>query len=646
LETQILFVAPFADLYDTAIQVIKERLADKADRIRVVKADLGESIGVVREAVKDGILVIVSRGGTAKIIDESVQVPVVSVRISILDVMRMVAVKGKTYKKVGIAGFRNVIYGNKDISQVLGLNLVEIPVHDEAEAMEKIAKAASEGVQFIVGDAVSVRVAKRLGLDGEIITSSPEAVYASLKEALLIARIRRDEQERSAILQTLVDQSTDGIVVTDVAGCVLMINPLAEKIFGISHLDVNGKMLNKVLPGLNTEVSKVSNEYFDFVLQQSSRSYAVKRRILHIKRETIGALYTLQNVSQLQKIERSVRTKLHKKGLIAKNYINDIIGASKACQEMKRKAIKYALTESTILVTGSSGTGKELLVQSIHNASHRADGPFVAVNCAALPENLLESELFGYDDGAFTGARKGGRQGLFELAHGGTLFLDEIGEMPMVLQSRLLRVLQEKEIMHIGGDSVIPVDVRIIAATNQNLQQMVEQKTFREDLYYRLDILRIHMPTLAERKEDIPLLAREFVTKQHDLNPKITGIASEASAFLQEQSWPGNIRQLANVMERAMLLSEGEVITTKDLQGILEKSVVISEPKIKDTPILKEEVKVDELVAKAGPKATLAEIEDAALQKVLKEENYNYTRTAARLGIHRSTLWRRLHKKK
>ena len=148
METQILFVAPFADLYDTAIQVIKERLADKADRIRVVKADLGESIGVVREAVKDGILVIVSRGGTAKIIDESVQVPVVSVRISILDVMRMVAVKGKTYKKVGIAGFRNVIYGNKDISQVLGLNLVEIPVHDEAEAMEKIAKAVRRSAVY------------------------------------------------------------------------------------------------------------------------------------------------------------------------------------------------------------------------------------------------------------------------------------------------------------------------------------------------------------------------------------------------------------------------------------------------------------------------------------------------------------------
>ena len=335
----------------------------------------------------------------------------------------------------------------------------------------------------------------------------------------------------------------------------------------------------------------------------------------------------------------NIRKKLSTKGLVAKYYMDDIIGNSDACIKMKNKAKKYALTNSTILITGQSGTGKEMLVQSIHNMSQRAQGPFVAVNCAALPENLLESELFGYVDGAFTGAKRGGRQGMFELAHGGTLFLDEIGEMPLSLQSRILRVLQEREVMPLGSESIIPIDVRIIAATNQNLAQMVNEGKFRSDLYYRLNILRIHMPTLAERRDDIPLLAEQLLYSMQDINPQIKSISKEAKFFLQERSWPGNIRQFVNMMERIMLLTDGTVITKESVIAAYEddKEEILLGGKVEQgnkTGLMEEEI----------VNKNLAQMEKDFLTKVLAEENYNYSKAAKRLGIHRTTLWRKFKK--
>lgn len=633
MEPQILFVAPFVNLYETAELVIKEQFSSHADRIRVVQGNLGDSLNVVRQAVEDGVEVIVSRGGTAKLIAENVQIPVVSVRVSIIDVLRTLVTRESVYQKVGIAGFDNVIYGSEELGEILGIELVDISLAGEDEALIKLSEALRQGVDFIVGDAISVRTAKQLGLSGSLISSGREAVFAALKEALIIAKIRREEQERSVVLRTVINQSADGIIATDGNGCISMMNPLAEKIFKISHFDALGKPLNGVFPKLRSRQGKVDEKYFDDFLEIDDKTFAVKCTSLQIKNETIGNVFSLQNISRLQKFERAVRKKMHEKGLVAKNHMTDIIGKSAGCIAMKRKATKYALTDSTILVTGLSGTGKEILVQSIHNASLRAEGPFVAINCAVLMENLLESELFGYEDGAFTGAKRGGRQGLFELAHGGTLFLDEIGEMPLTLQSRLLRVLQEKEIMHIGGDSIIPVDVRIIAATNQNIFKMVKNKKFREDLYYRLNILHVQLPSLSERADDIPLLAKAFVQKMKKVNPKITGIDFLATEHLKKQPWPGNIRQLSNVIERAMLLSEGSTVTKESLLASIEPS---EEPP--------SESLVEQVVPVKSGDLTLAMLEKQMLERVLAEEKFNYSRTAERLGIHRTTLWRKLHK--
>lgn len=228
---------------------------------------------------------------------------------------------------------------------------------------------------------------------------------------------------------------------------------------------------------------------------------------------------------------------------------------------------------------------------------------------------------------------------MFELAHGGTLFLDEIGEMPLSLQSRILRVLQEREVMPLGGESIIPVDVRVIAATNQNLAQMVKDGTFRSDLYYRLNILRIHMPTLAERREDIPLLAECMVKNMQEINPQIKAISREAKVFLQNRNWQGNIRQFVNLMERIMLLADGSIITKDDVIAAYE-----DDKEDLDISIAPEVEREERKIYVRDNKKNLAEMEKDLLAEVLVEENYNYSKAAKRLGIHRTTLWRKLKK--
>lgn len=246
--------------------------------------------------------------------------------------------------------------------------------------------------------------------------------------------------------------------------------------------------------------------------------------------------------------------------LRARSDFSEIVGESDGVWKVLRNIDMVAPTDSTVLILGETGTGKELVARAIHKNSKRQNGPFVRVNCAALPESLLESELFGHEHGAFTGATQQ-RSGRFELADGGTIFLDEIGEMPLAAQSRLLRVLQEHELERVGSSQTIRVDTRVIAATNRNLQDMVDESTFREDLYYRLNVFPVQVPSLRERKEDIPTLVRFFLTKLTErLGRKITAVPSAVLKSLQDYNWPGNVRELENIVERAMILSSGDTL--------------------------------------------------------------------------------------
>jgi DNA-binding NtrC family response regulator len=341
----------------------------------------------------------------------------------------------------------------------------------------------------------------------------------------------------------------------------------------------------------------VKSEQLTVITQKAVREVSLRRELVRLRRE------------------------------VEKEYsFNQILGKSKPMQAIFELIRRITPSPSSVLITGESGTGKELVARAVHYNSPRAQGPFIPVNCAAIPENLLESEMFGHMKGAFTDA-KADRKGLFEEAQGGTLFLDEISELPISLQAKLLRVLQEKEIRRVGGTRSIPVDARVIAATNLDLAGEVKAKRFREDLYYRMNVIEVHMPALRERTEDIPLLAVHFVRKYAEpMKKPVAGLTEGALALLMDYAWPGNVRELENVIERGVTLTRGEKIGSEDLpQAVRGDSG--------DRHMIEEA---------AEKTRTLAEVERAYILRVLEKTAGNKYQAAQVLGIDRKTLYRKL----
>lgn len=314
----------------------------------------------------------------------------------------------------------------------------------------------------------------------------------------------------------------------------------------------------------------------------------------------------------------------------------DILGQDPAFLAAKELAKRVAASSSTVLIRGESGTGKEMFARAIHNASPRAEHPFVAVNCASIPESLLESELFGYEGGAFTGARKGGKVGKFELAQGGTLFLDEIGDLPLHLQPKLLRVLQERRVERVGGTEPIPIDVRIIAATNQDLENLIASRSFRSDLYYRLNVIPLTIPPLRERDGDILFLARFFVSKYCRLLERpLLDLSPEATRLLSMHSWPGNVRELENTVEYAVNMATGPVITPADLPPYLRSPTPAAvPPQTQDLP----SGSLDELLGAYESRILASYLAAYGTSAEAK------AKIASHLGISLATLYRRLSK--
>lgn len=327
---------------------------------------------------------------------------------------------------------------------------------------------------------------------------------------------------------------------------------------------------------------------------------------------------------------------MRSRGHVAKYSFDDILGKSAKIKSAIEKARRFGSVDATVLIYGETGVGKEIFAHAIHNVSPRKDGPFIAVNCAAVPENLLESELFGYAEGAFTGAKKGGKKGVFEMANGGTIFLDEISEMSDKLQTRLLRVLQEYEIMPLGDARLISVDVRVIAATNSDLRGMVEKKLFRSDLYYRINVLTLVVPALRERREDIPILVDHFLqVSNKKFQKNIKGIEPRGIDLFYAHEWPGNTRELQNIMERLVILTDGDYISA----DLVAESLYISQ--IKPNPTSSPQL---QFKTKPQKPQTKASFDKKAILNALAATDGHKKKAARILGISRTTLWRRMKK--
>ncbi|MED4779086.1 sigma 54-interacting transcriptional regulator [Brevibacillus choshinensis] len=354
----------------------------------------------------------------------------------------------------------------------------------------------------------------------------------------------------SKYLEAIVNRIEDAVIAFDESEIVRFVNQKAVDSLNLHGIQVVGEKSVDCLPQDFYESIRQCEENEDVLVDWANKTYFFRKMHIVMEGSFLGSLILFRKAADIEKLEHDYRMRLYSKGLVAKYQFDDIYGESATFQQVIQIARKIARSNSTVLLLGETGTGKELLAQAIHNASPRRREPFVGVNFAAISESLLESELFGYEEGAFTGARKGGHIGWFELAHKGTIFLDEIGDASGAIQNRLLRVLQERQIMRVGGNKVIPTDIRVIAATNQDLQRMVQEGTFRADLYYRLNILPIHLPPLRKRREDIPWLVDHFVKKySFDLRRPPFTLSNETMKALLDYDWPGNIRELENVVE-------------------------------------------------------------------------------------------------
>lgn len=398
--------------------------------------------------------------------------------------------------------------------------------------------------------------------------------FKSLKKASNSVSVLLDKANiiESQFLK-LLNVIDEGIIATGTDGTIFAMNDKALEILGATSKRIGENILMSLKhPYVEKAIfEKVSLE--NEMIEINHNYISLKAVSVQLGDMVNSILFVLNKFEEKEKRQHELRTQILGKGHVAKYTFDDILGKCSAIQEVRKKGIKMAKSDSAILITGESGTGKELLAQAIHNASKRKEYQFVAINCAAIPESLLESELFGYEEGAFTGAKKGGKMGLFELAHKGTLFLDEVGEMPIQLQSRLLRVIQEKEVMRIGGDHIIYVDVRIVAATNKNLKQLVNKNRFRNDLYYRLKVLSMKLPPLRERGDDILYL---FDSMLRDIRAQYVA-SKEARAYLKSYGWEGNIRELRNCVEYLAHL-EKEVIDVEDLELHFEDELTLDRP--------------------------------------------------------------------
>ncbi|MBU5255569.1 sigma 54-interacting transcriptional regulator [Tissierella praeacuta] len=582
-----------------------------------------------QQLVENGFKVILARGGTAMRIRNSLNIPVVEIPIPIEDMIQALIKASKIGPNIGVIGYDNLWKGLELINPLLNVDIKQIFVKNENEMETQVAKLKEDNIDVIVGGAHQTRLAKELNMNYVRIDYSEKALIHAYNEAELILQTIFFNNRKNEELNAILDNTKEGYIAIDNKGIITLINKTASKLILDNNIQLKGSLLSDVLPELKEllQTLETGKERLQEIAYLNGTTILYNMIPLKLdNKEVIGAIATFNDINTITTGEHKIRNKILTKGLYATYTFENIKGKSKSMKDAINIAKRFSQTDSTVLILGETGVGKELFAQSIHNFSPRKHGPFVAVNCASLPESILESELFGYEAGAFTGAKKSGKAGLFELAHNGTIFLDEISEMPLTLQGRFLRVLQERKVMRLGSNQIIPIDVRIISATNKRIRDLVTKNKFREDLFYRLNVLTLVIPPLRERKEDIDDLIKDFCMKYSmNKNMKIT---NDAIMALQKYSWPGNVRQLENFIEKISIINTSNVIDRKIINNMIEKY----EP---DCEIKNDLIGIDI----QGSNITKEEVEEA-----LRLSNGKRIEAAYLLGIHRTTLWRLIKK--
>ncbi|AUF96833.1 sigma-54-dependent Fis family transcriptional regulator [Pseudomonas sp. 02C 26] len=613
----------------TMTRVMNSILRARQLSLPVVEAAQTDAIKTARQLIEEGAEVLISRGKTASMLREHFRVPVVEVRHTFFDCINAYEKASRLSSKIAFLatseGYARILEKSRPFLPDASICFID-PLSSLQNTDSVLDNLQTQGIEVAIGGLSLEEPVKSRGMHYVMSDTDSDAAAEAIDEALHLLQVqeerrqqRQELQHRYEMIQSILDCVSEGIFSVDGSGVVTRMNNVARTY--LSAVSCGDAVTQLPLSNYFTQALRHGKPVRGALIDIGRLSLTLSIAPIVLEGEIIGAVATLQNQTDIKAIEQKMRRALAGRHL-AESSFDDIIGNSAALLKAKALAATFAGVDSTLMIEGETGTGKELFAQSIHNASPRRSGPFVAINCAAFAPSVLESELFGYVKGAFTGAAAEGRAGVFELAHTGTLFLDEISETSTDIQLKLLRTLQERKVIRLGDDKVTPVDIRIITASNKPLPALIAQGLFREDFYYRICVLRLRLPPLRERREDIPALARHILKGSTSDVLKTT---PKLIARLCDHHWPGNVRQLGNIVERLSVMSKCSMLLPDWLDEALDDLSPAA-------------------INPAGESVSKLPNERDILFAALTNAGGNRRIAAEHLGISTTTLWRRMKK--
>ncbi len=636
MERKIGIIINNIDLYKTIEKLYESDIKQEKIILEMLDADTIDTQGELLE--KKGVKAIIARSGGYFHTVGKVNVPIIQLKISTLDILYAIKTAKGYKKEIVLMLSEQENFDYLEWKELIHDDIVIEKFEDYSDIENIILKyTLKKDSVVIVGGGIPCKIAQKYYMDYVHICASDDSIHDAIMNAREIVDSLYEQKYKNEVLNTTLDGVHDAVLAVDMEGKIILYNERAKELLKKDNSDVINKNLTVIFPDLSfiLQVLKNKTNKYNEIIHYKKLVATANISLLEVDEHVLGVLCSFQDITKLQSLEKKIRYELNKKGLVAKYKFENIIAYDQNMKDTLVDALKIGYSDCTAMIYGESGTGKEMIAQSIHNISERKNEPFVAINCAALTESLLESELFGYEEGSFTGARKGGKAGLFELAHSGTVFLDEINSISLNLQTKLLRVLEEKEVMRIGSDYVIPLDVRVLAAANEDLKSKTDDGNFRKDLFYRLSVLELYIPPLRERKKDIIPLFKFYLSNYAKDNDELF-MDIELENKLINYSWPGNVRELRNVVQRYIIFGEVN-LDKKEIEIINESNEELEN--------LKENEGYSTFTNK-NISLELKEINKFVETKViemLEKQGMSKNEIANTLGISRSSLWNKIN---